>query len=42
LKPDARYTDGDMLLDALEHLKLHDDAIERICSRNARELFKLD
>jgi len=42
LKTDAQYTDGNALLDALEHLGLSDAAIERICSRNARELFKLD
>jgi len=41
LKPGARYQAGNMLLDALEHLRLKDADIERICSRNAYELFKL-
>ena len=41
LKPGARYEHGDRLLDALEYMKLKDTDIERICSRNARELFRL-
>jgi len=41
LRPGARYEDGDRLLDALEVLKLKDADVERICSLNARELFRL-
>jgi predicted TIM-barrel fold metal-dependent hydrolase len=41
LKPGARYEAGNQLLDALEFMKLKDADVERICSLNARELFKL-
>ena len=41
LNPGARYEAGNMLLDALECLKLKDGDVERICSLNARELFRL-
>ena len=41
LKPGARYEAGNMLLDALERLRMKDADVERICSLNARELFKL-
>jgi len=41
LAPGARYEHGNRLLDALEYVKLKDTDIERICSLNAREVFKL-
>ena len=41
IQPGAKYGHGNLLLDALEHMKLKDNEIERICSLNARELFKL-
>jgi len=41
LQPGARYDHGNRLIDALQYMKLGDTGIERICSLNARELFKL-